>query len=79
MGGADFGFAFGDDVPASASRSSSSAATSAWCCGRFRASFLTFEQLGMPPMRQAALSLGRAACSSSPGRPVPARRPRWRA
>ena len=47
VGGADFGFAFGD-WPASASRSSSRRATWAWSCGRSPTSCLNFEDLGTP-------------------------------
>jgi twitching motility protein PilT len=38
VGSADFGFAFGD-YSGSAFRSSSSAAMSGWCCGKFPTSF----------------------------------------
>jgi twitching motility protein PilT len=39
---------------------------------RIPSKFLSFEEIGMP-----ASSRARAACCSSPGRPVPARRPAW--
>ena len=61
MGGSDFGFAFGDTA-GSAFRSSSSAATSAWCCGKFPTTLLTFEAAWARRRCIKACATGPAVC-----------------